>query len=1068
MYKWRKSCVDFQNNLKAKLEKYSSVTKAIKKKLKEERDQGINATHPAFQQYRTNFEHQIVEGEKIILSIFTKVYQDYKDLRDTLEGFAQFPGPHSEQILKDEKWAKLSERDYEEELKTCSEHIETLEKAFDHISKIRTSYETQIMQFYKSVNKFVTEVGIIQNEKFKQISDDIDKMEKDFSYLLNPTLLPASYQASLAEVNRRRDFCAVYEKTLRKLQCIIDIEKEARKRFLAQHGRILPSEFIPQLKNMPPSIIVENPDNDAGLPKIEGIIKADEMKDDDKSADKTYIEELEKLNKEYKQEIQKLREDSDIKSLKKKLDDCLKEFEQERERNKALKLKLAEAEREKERLASSVRRDPSRDGSRNESDYESLKNEFENLSKLAFSSLSSLENQENMIPNLEHKNSRDGQTVERLTQRVGFLTALLTQTTKSSLDIFFKKLNEKQKKYDESKAHLESIAKKAEEELQIEKKRYEDRIRELERRNGPLQDEIKRYQKEIHDLKAQISDKEKFFSNELENLRKNAKVQADLLKSKDEIIRSLTDIKNAQAKEIAENKEKMERFEQKIKLEHSDVLTNIHNLHKAEIEKLRTKIKNLENDISNKNIEIEKISHSCGQAEKDARLKEEHINKLNGTIDSLNKKISKLNEDLHSYKNKIDNMEITIQNKTAEIATLTKQVNELTVEKCTLNDDLSKYIQFNNEMNKRVQAMNEAAKKVEAEKSSLKSENEKLNLELEKKKVEINNLKEQIDKINAEKKQQIEELTKITENHETERMRIAELNEEINQKNIQLNTLKTKYDILSLDLENKLKENETLLERNTILKLENEKLVCDVERAEQGLSNEKARVKELEKQIKDIKIVNEQLVIEGEIKAQKCSDVEKNLKSAYEKIVNAEDKIASLEKELENVRRQSHDSASQQNEVEAELKQRISKLEEEIREKNEEINARNAEIETLTSQLNKANEDLNKIRDEKEKAESFLKEKEETLKNMELDHIQTQNLLKELEAQENSYKEDVKIKQQEIQDLRDANASLNETLEKLRAEISELNSQLSSEKMNLTLSLQKKKTELLSKIDYLK
>ena len=49
MFKWRNSCVEFQNNIKIKIDKYSTIIKAIKKKLKDERDQTINLVLGQFQ-----------------------------------------------------------------------------------------------------------------------------------------------------------------------------------------------------------------------------------------------------------------------------------------------------------------------------------------------------------------------------------------------------------------------------------------------------------------------------------------------------------------------------------------------------------------------------------------------------------------------------------------------------------------------------------------------------------------------------------------------------------------------------------------------------------------------------------------------------------------------------------------------------------------------------------------------------------------------------------------------------------------------------------------------------------
>ena len=42
-------------------------------------------------------------------------------------------------------------------------------------------------------------------------------------------------------------------------------------RFLAQYGKILPSDFIPQLKNKAPLLVLENGDTDANLPAIDGL-----------------------------------------------------------------------------------------------------------------------------------------------------------------------------------------------------------------------------------------------------------------------------------------------------------------------------------------------------------------------------------------------------------------------------------------------------------------------------------------------------------------------------------------------------------------------------------------------------------------------------------------------------------------------------------------------------------------------------------------------------------------------------------------------------------------------------
>jgi hypothetical protein len=94
-------------------------------------------------------------------------------------------------------------------------------------------------------------------------------MEKDFSYLLNPALLPNAYQQALLETSRRNEFKVWLDTRLRQVAAGLEVEKEKRTKFLSQFGRILPNDFIPQLKMMPPSISLSKVDQD--LPDIQGL-----------------------------------------------------------------------------------------------------------------------------------------------------------------------------------------------------------------------------------------------------------------------------------------------------------------------------------------------------------------------------------------------------------------------------------------------------------------------------------------------------------------------------------------------------------------------------------------------------------------------------------------------------------------------------------------------------------------------------------------------------------------------------------------------------------------------------
>lgn len=80
----------------------------------------------------------------------------------------------------------------------------------------------------------------LYNDRLKSYDEEVEKMEKDFSYLLNPVHLPQAYSQALIETSRRREFRDIFDKKLKSMTILLDSEKEKRKKFLQQYGRILP------------------------------------------------------------------------------------------------------------------------------------------------------------------------------------------------------------------------------------------------------------------------------------------------------------------------------------------------------------------------------------------------------------------------------------------------------------------------------------------------------------------------------------------------------------------------------------------------------------------------------------------------------------------------------------------------------------------------------------------------------------------------------------------------------------------------------------------------------------
>jgi hypothetical protein len=108
----------------------------------------------------------------------------------------------------------------------------------------------------------------VTHESLKVIFDYFNRLDKDFNYLTHPQKLPRAYEKSLIEVSRRRRFRKLIDDEYKRLKEAIQREKDARNVFMGEYGRLLPSEFIPQLREQTVTLKLEGGNKDYELPEI--------------------------------------------------------------------------------------------------------------------------------------------------------------------------------------------------------------------------------------------------------------------------------------------------------------------------------------------------------------------------------------------------------------------------------------------------------------------------------------------------------------------------------------------------------------------------------------------------------------------------------------------------------------------------------------------------------------------------------------------------------------------------------------------------------------------------------
>lgn len=72
---------------------------------------------------------------------------------------------------------------------------------------------------------FSTNEPLCVTDIVKYFNDIFAKIDKDFSYLKNPSILPTAYEKSVTEIKRRRRFRRILDDKYTKIKDIVATEK---------------------------------------------------------------------------------------------------------------------------------------------------------------------------------------------------------------------------------------------------------------------------------------------------------------------------------------------------------------------------------------------------------------------------------------------------------------------------------------------------------------------------------------------------------------------------------------------------------------------------------------------------------------------------------------------------------------------------------------------------------------------------------------------------------------------------------------------------------------------------
>lgn len=175
----------------------------------------------------------------------------------------------SDEVIESLKTIKTKIATHKEIIQLLTQHNQSIEDFSKKMKSLLIKSSVQInvvFTNYHIVKKNLLEIM----EKVEKYSEGLQTLDRDFSYLSNPSQFPQAYQASLTEIKRRLIFNKKIGKDIERLKQLVVKENVNRKQFIQDYGKYLTHDYVPELKitDLKLSIEFNNHEEISNLPNI--------------------------------------------------------------------------------------------------------------------------------------------------------------------------------------------------------------------------------------------------------------------------------------------------------------------------------------------------------------------------------------------------------------------------------------------------------------------------------------------------------------------------------------------------------------------------------------------------------------------------------------------------------------------------------------------------------------------------------------------------------------------------------------------------------------------------------
>jgi len=277
---WREKCMKSSDFISSKIKSKSDIIASEKNKIRNEKNSNILLLKEDWNNIISEYETFVNDKENSTQLIISNIYDEIKKFKKLISGVRESILSQSnsgngilsnnlEEFFDEIKLYKTRIPNLKNLLLSFQANIESFEDFSVRMKNLLIKSTVSInlvFTNYHTIKKNLLEIV----DKLGRYSEGIKNLEKDYSYLLNPSQFPEAYNSSLIEIKRRIIFNKKITKDFERLKQLIVKENANRKQFIQDYGKYLTHDYVPQLKfsDLELKIDLNNQDEVLNLPNI--------------------------------------------------------------------------------------------------------------------------------------------------------------------------------------------------------------------------------------------------------------------------------------------------------------------------------------------------------------------------------------------------------------------------------------------------------------------------------------------------------------------------------------------------------------------------------------------------------------------------------------------------------------------------------------------------------------------------------------------------------------------------------------------------------------------------------